>query len=583
MSRPHGPGRLAPLKLAAIAPIAVTVTTCRPRTWTALLLAGIAAALLPGSALAGERLVVGFAPGVSEAGQVEALARAGQRSRSRVRRAGTPLPSVLAAATVEVSGDAGALARELASRDDIAFVERDHVARVTWTPNDPRLSQQWALGAIRAQQAWGTSVADGTTIAVIDTGVDYTHPDLIDKVDLGRDYVDGNNDPRDENGHGTHVAGTAAAATDNGIGIAGVAPGARILAIRALDANGSGYYSWIASAIIEAADARAEVINLSLGGSQDSRLLERAVHYAQLRGSVLTCAAGNEGASNLGYPARYGACLAIGATTQQGQVAGFSNRGPGLFLTAPGAGILATVPGTGYGTMSGTSMAAPVVAGVAALLRAQGLDGRQVEATLRRTARDRGPAGYDTTWGHGMVDAHAAVQAAAIMPTVDPPAPAAAPSIASVTAGPLAYTTASRRVQRWQRVRASRWQRIRRAPMYGSYRWTQTRQRGARREVRHYRTARGFVWERRVRFQRVQRVQRTRTAWRDIRIGAGSPLGLRAAGVLVDGRWVGSDWTPADGLSVRWRCTPGTRDVEVFVVDAAGSVRRHRGGMRITC
>ena len=250
---------------------------------------------------------------------------------------------------------------------------------INWRPNDTSStrsnggSRRWAV-----EQAWEHARGAGVTIAVVDTGVDYIHPDLAGRVDLGRDFVDQDDDPMDVQGHGTHVAGIAAGTADDGFGIAGIAPGARILAVRVLDDEGAGNYSQVAAGIVFAAQRGAKVINLSLGGQQPSELLRNAIDYAAAHGAIVTCATGNEALRTIGYPARYASCMAVGASGLSDELAEFSNVGAGIDVVAPGVQVLSSTMGATYDSWDGTSMAAPAVSGVAALLVSQGVPSRDV-------------------------------------------------------------------------------------------------------------------------------------------------------------------------------------------------------------
>lgn len=238
--------------------------------------------------------------------------------------------------------------------------------------SDPLYPQQWALPVIGAPAAWAALPADTDpiTVAVIDSGICADHPDLAGRVLPGWDFVEDDADPQDPFGHGCSVAGVIAANHD-GAGMVGVAPNARILPLRVLDAQGVGTYSSVAAAIIQAADLGAPIINLSLGGANPSAVMENAVDYAVARGALLIAAAGNTGGSVL-YPAAYAPVVAVASVDQNLQRSSFSSYGPEVDLSAPGRDILATRPGGGYGSVSGTSFAAPQVAGVAALELALG-------------------------------------------------------------------------------------------------------------------------------------------------------------------------------------------------------------------
>ena len=237
----------------------------------------------------------------------------------------------------------------------------------------------WGLDNINAPEVWNGGdnfpgvTGSGTTIAVIDTGVDLDHPEFSGRIVPGYDFVDSDNEADDGNGHGTHVAGTIGGA-DDGIGITGVAPDASIMPIRVLGNDGYGYTSDIIAGVYWSADNGADVINLSLGGGGYSQAMADAIAYASDNGSVVVMAAGNSGGQSPDYPAAHAVNhgIAVGAVNQQKTMAGFSNRAGTTtldYVTAPGVNIYSSVPGGGYSSLSGTSMATPHVAGVAGLLK----------------------------------------------------------------------------------------------------------------------------------------------------------------------------------------------------------------------
>ncbi|MCQ4207855.1 S8 family peptidase [Streptomyces longispororuber] len=289
---------------------------------------------------------------------------------------------------------------------------------------DPMRDDQWALDAIKLPDAWDTSKGDDTVIAVVDSGADLDHPDLKGRLVDGYDFVDNDDEPKDLNGHGTHVSGIAAAHTDNGVGIAGGAPGAKIMPVRVLGADGSGSNANITKGIVWAADHGADVINLSLGeGPLMSNLLQggilnQAIQHAHDKGAVVVAAAGNDGADTQPYKVQT-PVLVVGASTQAGTAADFSNFGAEQAVSAPGVDILSTLPTyrtketlkdtSGYGELSGTSMASPYVAAVAALLHDEGLKPDEIISTIRDTAAN--PKNI-AKLGLGVVDAKAAVQKA---------------------------------------------------------------------------------------------------------------------------------------------------------------------------
>jgi serine protease len=287
------------------------------------------------------------------------------------------------------------------------------------TPNDPHFSYQWGLldtgfgVKLPTARRWGRGA--GVTVGIVDSGVRQDLADL-KGVTFLPPYNALTQRPggTDENGHGTHVAGTIAQATDNGIGCAGIAPAARILSVKALNAKGQGTNFTIAAGIRYAVDQGCQVVNLSLGGSP-SRTLQDAVRYAHGRGVLLVAAAGNSGNAALTYPARYPETLSVGAVDSAGRKCNFSQYGSGLSIAAPGEDILQQTfraGRVGYYYFSGTSMATPHVSGVAALVKSlrPNLSLHELRKTITDTATDLGPRGYDTQYGMGLVNAAAALE-----------------------------------------------------------------------------------------------------------------------------------------------------------------------------
>jgi thermitase len=249
------------------------------------------------------------------------------------------------------------------------IAEPNYIARTMMTPNDPNFNNQWGPKKIFGPQAW--DIVQGSAnvrIAILDTGVDPNHPDLKPKLVAGYNWLSENTNWADDNGHGTHVAGIAAAATNNGIGIAGIGFNCTILPVKVLSSSGTGTSYAIGQGIRWAADQGAKVINLSLGGSAASSFIQSAVDYAWQKGSVIVAAAGNSGNTTKMYPAAFDNVIAVGATTSSDGRASFSNYGNWVDVAAPGSSIHSTMRGNKYGNMSGTSMAAPHVAGQAGLL-----------------------------------------------------------------------------------------------------------------------------------------------------------------------------------------------------------------------
>lgn len=324
----------------------------------------------------------------------------------------------------------------------------------------PRIAYIWAVGKVQAigelENTWGVNrigagtvhavpiMGNGVTVAVIDSGVDYTHPELRDNFvvsSYGYDFVNSDNNPLDDNGHGTHVAGTIAAIYNN-TGVVGVAPDVTIYALKVLDSSGSGYWDDVIAAVQWAAGHGVQVTNNSYGSNQDpGPTVKYAFDKAEEQGVFHAAAAGNSGnvagtGDNVGYPARYASVIAVAATDTDDKRGYFSSTGTAVELSAPGVGITSTVPGGGYATWSGTSMASPHVAGTAALVIAAGVKDSNgnnrtnddVRNILDGTAQDLGEPGRDASYGYGLVRADSAVSA-----PVQPAPIAATASVKSIT------------------------------------------------------------------------------------------------------------------------------------------------------
>ncbi len=354
--------------------------------------------------------------------------------------------------TLADSVDAAAFRKRLLENPQIELVADNHVYRLHYTPNDPRLAEQSGLKAISATKAWEIERGSPRIIVgVIDTGVEYNHPDLsaniwinagedlndngvVDSLDFngldddhngfvddirgwdftdapnypdGGDYRDRDADPQDENGHGTGVAGIIAAVTNNGVGMAGVAPGCRLMCLRAFTSGGNGEEDDVCAAIIYAIDNGARVINMSWGDVFVSRLLDDVIHFAASENVVCVSSAGNSATDQVHYPSAFTNTISVGATDAQDNLAGFSNFGPSLDLVAPGVNILSTTSAGDYNEgFSGTSFAAPFVSGAAALLLSQDpvRDPDAVKSLLITSADDLGTQGWDAYFGAGRLN-----------------------------------------------------------------------------------------------------------------------------------------------------------------------------------
>jgi subtilisin family serine protease len=283
-------------------------------------------------------------------------------------------------------GDVGGVLALLRADPRVRYAELDAVVHARRVPNDPFLPTQWSVTKTHAEQAWDVSTGSSqVVVAIVDTGVDPTQPDLSGKLVAGFDYVNNDQDPSDDNGHGTAVAGIVAANTDNGIGVAGYCWACRLMPVKVLGADGTGFASGLAQGIVWATDHGARVINASLGSTVDDLTLTAAAQYAWLHGVLVVAAAGNESSPIPDYPAALPNVLSVSASDDHDQLYGFSNSG--ALVAAPGENST-TALGNSYVSFLGTSSAAPVVTGIAGLAFSlvQGATPAQVEQAIESSA-----------------------------------------------------------------------------------------------------------------------------------------------------------------------------------------------------
>lgn len=363
--------------------------------------------------------------------------------------------------------DPNAVAQVLNADPAVEYAEPNFIAGVAggplaapprFIPNDRYFPNQWHMTNIQMPAAWDISTGQGVVVAVVDTGIDFGAPDLANTLRLiGYDFVNNDNDPTDDQGHGTHVAGTIAQSTNNSIGVAGVAFNARLLPVKVLNSAGTGSYENIIKGIIYAADQGANVINLSLAGSSPSQGLEDAVKYANSKGVTVVAAAGNSNGA-VAYPAAYDDyVIGVGAVRFDNTRARYSNFGPEIDLVAPGGDVNVDQSGDGYADgvlqqtrkadgsgysyqfYEGTSMASPHVAGVAALLlsRKPGASPAEIENILASTALKN--LGAANEYGAGLIQAANALAAIAPAPATSTPTPTST-SVATTVVPPVTAT-----------------------------------------------------------------------------------------------------------------------------------------------
>ncbi|MFH2204809.1 MAG: S8 family peptidase [Elusimicrobiota bacterium] len=370
----------------------------------------------------GKRYIVGFKQGVDDARQKDILDSFGLADLETL--------DIFNAKIVEAPADRySPSAFRMMSNPDIYYVEEDFYTN--WLVNTgasfqarplpsfgaimadlPKLKertsgsgeQPWGIVRVNAEKGWAqANEGSGVRVAVIDTGVDFNHPDLQANYKGGYNAVDADKPPLDDHGHGTHVAGTIAAVKD-GKGVVGVAPQAHIYAVKVLDKDGGGSLTSIVKGLVWAANNNIQVANMSLGAPMGSIFMRLAVKYATSKGVAIIAAAGNSGGA-VGYPAAYEDTIAIAASDSSDRVASFSSRGEQVDFIAPGVDVNSTVVGGKYARYSGTSMATPHAAGLAALAVKQGANGKDaVKAYFLRAAKKL-PGVSENEQGEGMIDA----------------------------------------------------------------------------------------------------------------------------------------------------------------------------------
>lgn len=332
---------------------------------------------------------------------------------------------------LQINGSEKSVLEKLSHDPRIKFAELDRRVKSTYVPNDPYFGSQYHLAKTGTTTAWDTTQGAGITIAILDSGIDSTHPDLTANLVPGYNFYDNSTNTSDVCGHGTAVAGTAAASTNNGSGVAGVAGQSKIMPVRIAyfdTASNScyAYYSTISSGLTYAADHGARIANISYGGVAGSTSVQSAAQYMKNKGGLVFVSAGNNGINENIAPTM--TMIPVSATDGNDALTSWSSYGSFVALSAPGAGIWTTSKGGIYQSWNGTSFSSPLAAGIGALMMAANpaLDGSSIESLMYSTAVDLGGAGRDVYFGYGRVNAAAGVQAAlAARPVADTQAPTA--------------------------------------------------------------------------------------------------------------------------------------------------------------
>ncbi|MCX7568483.1 S8 family peptidase [Tumebacillus sp. DT12] len=352
-----------------------------------------------------DRILVKFAPGKAAVDKEKVHAALGGKVKRELAqgKSGWTLVEVPA-------GQAEAYKAKYEKNPNIEKAELDLVYTKTALPNDPLIGQQWHHTNVKSSAAWGVVTGSTKTIAIIDTGIDLDHPDLAAKIVPGATFVDRTTTADDDEGHGTHCAGIAAGIGNNGVGISGMDQTAKLMPVKVLNKRGSGYTSDIIEGVYFAADNGADVLSMSLGGGGATSAFQDAINYAHGKNKIVVAAAGNSGVSTLSYPAAYNNVLSVAATDQNDVKTSWSNYGSSwVDVAAPGLSIYSTYNDGGYTTMSGTSMATPLVAGLLSLTWGANPGATNAGVINRVLTTADNTAGVGSYYKYGRVNAYNAV------------------------------------------------------------------------------------------------------------------------------------------------------------------------------
>jgi len=363
------------------------------------------------------RLLVAPRAGLSDQELEKALKSQNARSKGRFKHANIHVIELPAGA------DEVAVMNELRKSRKFKYVELDMAMAASAIVNDPGFSQSWELTKIQSPAAWDSANGSGVTIAILDSGIDSSHPDLAPNLVPGWNFYDNNSNTAETFGHGTYVAGVAAMVANNSKGGAGVAYGAKIMPVRIASPDGYAYASTMSQALYWAADNGARVANISYGGVPGNSTVQSAAQYMRSKGGYVVAAAGNSG--GLENVAANDSILAVSATDQNDARASFSSYGPYVDVAAPGVDIYSVVPGGTYGTFWGTSFSSPIAAATVALMMSANpkLAAADIDKIIKSTATDLGAPGFDQYFGYGRIDAAKAVAAARTYVATDTQAP----------------------------------------------------------------------------------------------------------------------------------------------------------------
>ncbi|MES2831832.1 MAG: S8 family serine peptidase [Pseudomonadota bacterium] len=429
----QGRGDYALPQMTAIALLIATVATMLS-TLAHAAPARMPPSMQPGEAFAQGRLLIEPRPGLSASDLAKLLSVHG----GRVRKLGQ---SNLHLVTLFHRGSERSIVEKLKHDPRVKYAELDARVKSNFVPNDPYYGSQYHHTITGTNTAWDTTQGAGVTIAILDSGIDRNHPDLSPNLVPGYNTYDNNTDTSDVCGHGTAVAGTAAATSNNGVGVAGIAGGAKIMPIRIAYFDTSynscyAYYSTVAAGLTYAADHGARIANISYGGVTASSAIQSAAQYMKNKGGLVFVSAGNNGV-NENLPATT-LMIPVSATDSNDTLAPWSSFGTFVAISAPGVNIWTTSQGGGYQPWNGTSFASPLTAGIGALMMAANpsLDAAKIESLLYSTTSDLGTPGRDQYFGYGRVNAAAAVRAAlAATPAADsqPPTTSITTPSANVT------------------------------------------------------------------------------------------------------------------------------------------------------